>query len=110
MGHNPGIAKFNAFRKVHGNQPCPGELCPAHGQSAAPTAPAATEAREEAAEPDKDFDWPDGTNMDGREQNLDAVVRDPDTVSAPVALWRGHISWLAGDLAVREAAVGMLEG
>lgn len=38
----------------------------------------------------EDFDWPDMTSMDRRDQNLDRVARDSAPADEPVALWPTH--------------------
>lgn len=38
----------------------------------------------------EDFEWPDMTGMDHREQNLDRVARDSAPAGEPIALWPTH--------------------
>jgi hypothetical protein len=83
--YNPGVTKFNQYRQTHGEEVCPGAgACAVHTTV-------------------ETFEWPEDTGMDGRDQNLDGVVRDPDVVAVPVVLWpRGQA---AGGMAAQEVVV-----
>ncbi len=78
--YNPGVTKFNQYRQTHGEEVCPSAgACALHGVVEDPL------------------------GMDDREQNLDGVVRDQDTVASPVALWPR--SQVAGGVAAQEVVV-----